>query len=291
MNASARFAVGTVLVLPAALTLYFGFNSGGFFVILAIGLAVRVTLAESPFAGLSKLSFLAVVALAAYALWTLISGFTSGAPARALLEYDRVLLYLLALVLLGSFSVSDARLEVAVRALAAAVLVICLAGLVSRLAPDVVLAPPSAVDERLSYPVSYWNALGLLAVFGVILCLHLTAGGGQPRLVRALGAGAIPPLAVVLLLTFSRGAIAAGAVALVVYLLAARPWALLGTTVTVVPLTAIALIAAYRAELLATSEPTIPSAVAQGHHLALVVALCRRPLPRGGHRPSSRTVR
>jgi hypothetical protein len=66
----------------------------------------------------------------------------------------------------------------------------------SLVAPDLVSAPPTAVAERLSYPVSYWNALGLLAAIGLLVCLHLASGARQPRSVRALGAAAIPPLAV-----------------------------------------------------------------------------------------------
>ncbi len=82
------------------------------------------------------------------------------------------------------------------RTFAAAVTVVCLAGLLSRVAPDLLSAPPTAVDERLSYPVSYWNALGLLAAIGLLVCLHLASGARQSRSVRALGAAAIPPLAV-----------------------------------------------------------------------------------------------
>ena len=77
-----------------------------------------------------------------------------------------------------------------------------------------------------------------------------------------------------LLLTFSRGAIKAGLVALAVYLALGRPWGLLGTALAAIPAGAVALVSAYRADLLATTEPTTTAAVAQGHDLALVVAAC-----------------
>ncbi|MDQ3433269.1 MAG: hypothetical protein M3481_01060 [Actinomycetota bacterium] len=66
-----------------------------------------------------------------------------------------------------------------------------------------------------------------------------------------------------LLLTFSRGAIKAGLVALAVYLALGRPWGLLGTALAAIPAGAVALVSAYRADLLATTEPTTTAAVAQ----------------------------
>jgi len=269
-------------ILLGALVVYLAFNMGGFFpaatgaatVVLALALVLRLTLAERPFAGVSAPVLVAAAALALLAVLTLLSGSWSGAPARALLEFDRTLLYLLALVLFGSVPLRLVSLEFAVRAFAAAALLVCSAGLTSRVAPDVLSASGSAVVDRLGYPLGYWNALGLLAVLAGLACLHLASGARQPAFVRGLGAAAIPPLAVTLLLTFSRGAIGAGLVALVVYLAVARPWGALGTVVAVGPTAAVAVIAGYRADQLATITPTSPAAVAQGHDLALVVVLC-----------------
>ena len=44
--------------------------------------------------------------------------------------------------------------------------------------------------------------------------------------------------------------------------------------VAAVPATAIALVVAYHADLLATEHPTIPAAVSQGHRVAWVLAAC-----------------
>lgn len=277
-----RPVVGALAALPAALTLYLSFASGGFFpdatgfavVLLSLVLVVRVTLAERPFAGVSGPVLVAGGALILLATWTLLSGIWSGSPARALLEFDRTLLYLLALVTLATLPVTGPRLEWALRAFAGAVTVVCLAGLVSRLLPDVLATEPSALVERLSYPVSYWNALGLLAAVAVIVCLHLTSGPGQPRAVRALGAGAIPLLAATLLLTFSRGAIVVAVLGAFTYLVLGRPRGLLATALAVGPTTALALAAAYGAELLSSETPTAPAAIAQGHELAPVLLGC-----------------
>ena len=78
-------------------------------------------------------------------------------------------------------------------------------------------------DDRLSYPLTYWNALGLLAAVGTILCFHLTCSRAEPPAVRVLGAAAVPLLVTTLFFTFSRGAIAAGIVGLVAYVVIGRP--------------------------------------------------------------------
>ena len=100
-----------MVALPGALTVYFGFNAGGFFVgsqgVIALALllilTLRVTAADDPFAGISAPVAVAAGALALYAVWILVSAAWSDAPSRALLEFDRALLYLTALVLFGSF--------------------------------------------------------------------------------------------------------------------------------------------------------------------------------------------
>ena len=273
---------GALVAVPGALTLYLSFSAGGFFpdatglavVVVSLVLVVRITLAERPFAGVSGPVLVAGGALTLFAIWTLLSALWSGSPARALLEFDRTLLYLLALVTLATLPVTGPRLELALRAFAGAVGVVCLAALASRLLPDVLATDPSALVERLSYPVSYWNALGLLAGVAAIVCLHLTSGPSQPRAVRALSAATIPLLAATLLLTFSRGAIAVAVLGALTYLVLGRPWGLLGTALATGPTTALALVEAYGAQLLSSQTPTTPAAIAQGHELAPVLLGC-----------------
>ena len=66
-----------------------------------------------------------------------------------------------------------------------------------------------SAQNRLSYPLTYWNALGLLAGLGIVFCAHLTTSLQEPPLVRVLAAAPIPALACTILFTFSRGAIGA----------------------------------------------------------------------------------
>jgi len=277
-------ALGVILpaALIGALTVYLAFQSGGYFpgassvaaLILAAALVLRVLLAEDPLAGLSRPLAIAGAALMLYGVWALVSAGWSDSPARALIEFNRVLLYLLALLLFGSMRHVLERLRWMVWSLAAAFAAICAAGLLTRTLPDVFTIEPVVQDERLSYPIEYWAALGLVAALGIVLCTHLTTSEREPAAARVLGAAALPVLAVTLLFTFSRGPLAVAVIGVLAYLVLARPRALGGGLLAVGPATALALFAAYRADLLASKEPTTQAAATQGHEVALAVAFC-----------------
>lgn len=282
MSAPRRLATVGLLLLPGALTAYLSFNAGGFFagvtaqvaVALTLVLILRVTLAQDPFAGFSRSLVAAVAALALFAVWTLASAGWSQATARPIFAFDLVLVYLLGLLIFGTLERTPARLRLMVRGLALAATAVAGAALVSRVLPELWPIAPNINPERLSYPLTYWNALGLLCALGLTFCLHLTCSEREPRTVRVLTAGAQPILAVTLLFTLSRGSIAVAAGGMLLYLLLARPRGLLGGLVATVPVTAVAVMAAYDAELLVSDDPTSSAAVAQGEQVALAVALC-----------------
>ncbi|MBX5470006.1 MAG: O-antigen ligase family protein [Thermoleophilaceae bacterium] len=277
-----RRLAGLLLLLPGALTVYLAFNAGGFFptapgiaaCALAIALVLRVTVAPRPFEGFGPWAATAAAATGLLCVWVLVSSAWSDAPGRAVLELSRGLLYLFAFVLFASLARVHSRLSWGVRGLAAGIYVVCGAGLITRIAPDVWPVSPNVANNRLSYPITYWNALGLLAAVGIVLCLHLACSEREPRAARVLGAAALPALGTTLLFTFSRGGIAATAVAVVAYLALGRPRALATGVLASAPVTAIALKAAYDADRLSTYTPTGPEAVHQGHHVALAVGLC-----------------
>ena len=206
------------MLLPGALIVFMGFNAGGFFpatpaiaaLVLAQVLLVRIMQARRPFEGLAPVTLVAIAALGLYALMTLLSASWSHSTSRALIEFDRAWLYLLILVLFGSVRASTQDLRWLIRGLVIGASVVCLAGLISRVLPDVWHTAPNVSNERLSYPVTYWNTLGLLAALGIVLAFHLTCSLGERRLVRVLAAAVVPLLAATLFFTFSRGAMAAG---------------------------------------------------------------------------------
>ena len=269
-----------VLGLPAAGTVALAFSSGGFFagavgiatVLAAAALAVRLAVAARPLAGLGPWALVGLAALAGFGVWTLASAAWSDAPARALIEADRVLLYVLTVALVASVPRRPGAPAVLAGWLAVALVVICGVAFVSRALPDVLSVEPNVTNDRLSYPLTYWNALGLAAAVGLVLCSHLAAGARR-ALVQAAGAAATPVLAATLVLTFSRTSILVAAGAVVLYAVAGRPRGLAGALVVCVPAVAVSVHAALDADLLATVNPTTPAAVDQGADLARVVAI------------------
>jgi O-antigen ligase len=282
MDAVAEWGEAALALAPGLMVAYFAFNGGGYFpgaqafvaLVLALVLALRMWLAAEPLAGFGPLSVVTAGLLALYGLWTAMSAAWSDAPGRALLELDRVLLYLLAFLLFASVTRSTDRIRLMVRGLAAAAVLVCTIGLITRVLPDVWQITPDIQRGRLGYPLTYWNAFGLLAALGLVLCTYLASSEREPRIVRVLGTAAMPVLGPALFFTFSRGAIAVAALGLVAYALLARPRGLIGCLLAGGPATAIAVVAAYHADLLASDQPTSAAATSQGHHVAFVVALC-----------------
>ncbi len=271
-----------MLLVPGALVVYFAFNTGGFYpgapayiaMLLCVAMAIRALLAGFPLAGASRLLLIATSSMSLYSLLALLSGLWSHAPGVARVEFDLPLVYLLCMVMCGSIARTRARLRWVLRGLAAATVIVCGSGLISRTLPHLWPTTPSIINNRLSFPVTYWNVLGLLAALGIVLCVHLSSDLREHWSARVLGAGAVPVLASTLLLTFSRGAIAICLIGLVVYGVLGRPRGLLSSLIAIAPMTAVAVGAAYNAGLLGTADPTTPAAVSQGHHVAEVVMIC-----------------
>ena len=266
---------------PAALLLFFAFRAGGFFpaehalvALAGIGvLLLRVTLVEHPFAGVSRPLAVAAAATAFLAAWMLLSGSWSDAPGRALLEYDRALVYLLPLVVLGTLPRAPHALAWVVRLLALAIVVVCAAGLTTRLAPDVWAVAPSAATDRLSYPLTYWNGLAVTGAIGTVLLAHLTTSLREPRTIRVVAAALCPLVVATVYFTFSRGGILAGLVGLVVLFVVARPAGLLTGLVPAAGASVAVILTALRSDALAGSDFDSPSGIAEGHDLALVIAI------------------
>ncbi len=241
---------------------------------LCAALVLRITLARYPFAGVGTAVGLPLALLVAFAVWTLASAGWSDASARALLEFDRALLYVLTLGFFATLASDPRRVGWGIRGLAGAAAIICISGLITRVAPDLWPIAANVHDDRLSFPVTYWNALGLLAALGIVACAHLTTSEREHRVVRVLAAAAVPLLAATLLLTFSRASLALAVVGVLIYLVVARPRAVIGGLIATVPPTAVALVFAYRADLLASERFDSPAAIAQGHDLAWVLVIC-----------------
>jgi hypothetical protein len=277
-----RLGFAAIVLLAPASIVYLSFNAGGYFpntpalvaIALALALVLRTTLAERPFEGLSRPLALPLAALALYAAWQLASGLWAHATARTLDAYDRTLLYVLAFLLFGSLRYTRTRASWLIRALALGLVAVCLAGLISRVLPHVWPTTDIFFAGRLNYPLTYWNAEGMVAASALILCFHLSADPREHPLVRVLAAAALPALGATLLLTFSRGPLGVAVIGLVAYCLLTRLSTLPTTLLAAVPTTAVAMRSAWDATALASKDPTGAQGVAQGHHVAVVVAVC-----------------
>jgi O-Antigen ligase len=207
-----RVAAAVLLALPALLA----FGRGGYFAVarlrgavLAWALAgVAAVIAERPLPR-ARPGRLVLAGLAALTAWVGLSTLWAPVAGPAFADFERLLLYLGALVA-GIALLRDVDwVEPAV--LGTAVLA-SLYGLSERLLPWVVTLQrlPSAGD-RLAQPLTYWNAEGALAALGLVLAAGLAA---QNRL-RWVAAAA-PVLGLALYLTLSRGAIGAALAGLAV---------------------------------------------------------------------------
>jgi hypothetical protein len=269
------------LPLAGALTAFLTFRAGGFFpditaiavLVLTVAMLLRITVAADPFAGWSRAGAVAALAAVAFASWTLVSGAWSDASGRALVEFDRALLYVLALAFYATVPRDRGSLTVLLRWVLLAFTAAALAGLATRLAPDVFPISGDYLAERLSFPLTYWNATGIAAALGVVLAIHHGSGSQEPRLVRIGATAALPALVAAVYFTFSRGAIVAGALGVVAYVVVAHPRRLLFLLVAAAPACAVAVAAAYGADVLATDRYFTGAGPGQGHDVALVLAL------------------
>ena len=145
-----------------------------------LGLLLAVQL---PRYALSAHALLGLGALALLAAWTGLSASWSPAPDAALADLQRDLLYV-ALFGLGLLAAGSGRHAALVgRVVLAVIVVIVGAGLLSRFAPHLV-APdpgvPALTNNRLAYPLSYWNAYGALAAVGAVLAAGMSSDPRAP---------------------------------------------------------------------------------------------------------------
>lgn len=183
---------------------------------VAVGLLPRRRLGPAALGGLALLT--------AFAVWVCLSLIWTESVERTFVDVARVLTYvaLFALVLVSRDGRETQRL---IGAVAAGIVLIATVALLSRLHPDwFPIAQQTGrilgAEDRLSFPLNYWNALAALTAIGVPLLLQL-ASEARYVLTRAAAAAALPAMMLVLYLTLSRGGIGAAAIATLVFLLIA----------------------------------------------------------------------
>jgi len=213
--------------------------------------------------------------LAAIAVWALLSS-TWGVPTEAVPEAQRAFAYAAGAL---TFALVLRRERVAgfLVGVWLGICIVSIDALAGRLFPERFGEYDPIGGYRLSEPVGYWNALGVLAAFGVLLAFYLV-GRVDSLVVRLAAAASTVPLALTLYFTFSRGAwlsLAAGL--LLVPVLDPRRLQLAGSVLVVGPWPVLAVLLAASSEPLTETGHTLASASADGHQLAAVavgLALC-----------------
>ena len=222
-------AVG-LWVLGFGLLVYLGLSGGGYDPLVhdQVGIAIWWVLLATVLAGAvprcapGPRAWVALGLLAAFVAWMSFSLIWTESIDRTWADLARVAGYLgvFALTLFARDVDAARRL---VGAVAAGIACVALVALLSRLHPSWFPAADQTARflqggrERLSYPLNYWNALAGLIAIGAPLLLQ-TATCARSVLLRAVSAAALPALALTAFFTLSRGGIAAGAIALAVFL-------------------------------------------------------------------------
>lgn len=201
--------------------------------------------------------------------WTFLSAAWTSSPTETIAEGERSFVYLAAVlaVLLLLRGASQRAIVVGVWS---AVTLVCLYGLSTRLFPTRLGRFEPIAGYRLSNPVGYWNAFGLLAAMGLLLAVGLAA---RDRLtVRALAAASSVVLVSTIYFTFSRGAWIAFFAGLVAFVAVDRRKLQLVTTGLVLAVWGAAAIwIASGSDALTHQNTSLAAASRDGHGLAVIL--------------------
>jgi hypothetical protein len=242
--------------------------------LLGIGAAFGIA---SAWSSIDRLAVVALGLFAAFAVWILISVRWAADDERAFAQFNQVALYVAVLAI----AIVVARLvpaSVLVGGVALALSAVATVALVSRCFPSTFGLQPgstiiSALKNRLSFPLGYWNGLGIeVALAYPILLAVMTAR--RSRVASALAASPLPILAAVMYLTSSRGAFAAAAVGIVVFLvLTPRRWPALAGVAVAGGASAVAVAVLVPKKALVNGDVDTALGVQQGHHAALWIGI------------------
>lgn len=278
-----RLGIGLVLLVPAALFLGLGIDSGGFFpdavsigvVGVIIIFVLRAASSRMSFAGMGWGLGVVTIALIAFATWTLVSGSWSGSSSRAVLAYNLVLLYAGVFVLIGVLGRSGARATVLVYSLTAVSVGISVVAAATWLAPDLATIDSDIPRIRLSWPTSYWNTAGLIAALAVVWSFSLSCSSTVPPRVRVLAAMATPIPAATLIFSVSRGAAAVAILGIALAIIMIRSSATPGGVASAAPALVLSSAIALHVKGLNVANPAA-HAVDAGHRagILLVAVAC-----------------
>jgi hypothetical protein len=236
--------------------------------VVGVSLAVGALLIGAPGQRWGLAAFLAFVALTALAYASIT---WSVQPASSWLEANRMLSYLAtfgAAIVLARLL--PGRWPALVGAVALATTAVSAYALLLKVFPETL----DRVDQlgRLSQPLDYWNAVGLMAAMGVPVCLWAGAREDAPRWATALSPPAIAIAIVTLLLSYSRGALVVAVIGAALWF-AVVPLRLRGALILSLGVAGAAAVTAWALPNHAITADYIPLAdrVNAGHSLGLIL--------------------
>jgi O-Antigen ligase len=242
--------------------------------VLGAGAAVGIASAR---AGIDRLAIAALGLLSAFAIWILISTSWAADAEGAFAQFNQVSLYVAVLAI----AVALARLVpayVLVGGVALALSAVAGVALVSRFFPSTFgaqqgIAVLPTLQNRLSFPLGYWNGLGIEVALAYPLLFSLMASR-RSRAASAIAAFPLPLIAAVMYLTSSRGAFAAAVVAVVAFIaLTPRRWSALVALVVAGAAGAVSVAVLVPKKALVNGLTDTAAGVHQGHQAALLIGI------------------
>jgi hypothetical protein len=195
-------------------------------VLLGVGLGVW------PRARVSRAAWIIAGVFALFAVWTFASIWWAKSAENAFIEFNRTTMYL-AILLIGVLAGTRGNLRRWADGLALAAAAVAVLSLVSRAFPSTFSLQgfPTflpGVATRLSFPIGYWNGLGIFVGFAYPLWFGLALRANR-WWQRILALMPFPAFATVIYLTSSRGGVAAAWIGAITFIATtARRWTAVG---------------------------------------------------------------
>jgi hypothetical protein len=281
----------------AAVTFWLAYDGGSFELTSRTTLAIAlwwalilaVALGFWPMARLPRRTLVTGGLLAAFTAWTGLSLAWADSQEAAFIEFDRATLYL-GIYVLAIVAVARTDLARWLDGLALGVTATACLALASRFFPDVVSTSGAGLpgtQSPLSYPVGYWNGLGMLCALALPLLLR-SALTTRSSVVRGLSLGPYPALAVTIYLTSSRGGVVVAVVGILAFLvLTGCRWQTVGALLVGLAGSAVALAVVDQRDIAAQAAQAGGDAAAAGLILVccagtgVAYALASRAVPSG----------
>jgi len=251
-------------------------DQGGYFATswgwAAVGLlwVAALALVLRPAIRLGTADYVLVLTWTAVAAWIALSALWSADAPQTVLEIERTLVYLSAVLAFVLVARAYSRVHM-LGGVLWAIGAISLFSLATRLFPNTLrVFDPTAVN-RLAQPIGYWNGLCGFVVIGIVLALGFAIHGRAP-ITRVAAAALLVPLVATFYFTFSKNgwiALAAGLLAAVV--VDRRRLELLLLLILLAPVLVLDVWLSSRRPGLTQAHVSLQAATRDGHHLAWIL--------------------